>query len=501
MTLAFLTLGLLCVHPASAQSGYPDSGSGSGSGSGYPGGGSGSGGSGSGSGGGGHWQLDHYECAGADTWTDRVGDHTVPWSAQAANPSLAFGHEYGSPDQSVGTVTGVFTWQGSDQPPGEVFLLISSYADAAGTSFGPTADDGFGDPGTGNSENCSAGKHAVKIDNSNHNTTVKTQPYSLSAICGSSGYTTWVTFQASIDPSKTPRSVTITSTIDPTYHKGDNGAGIPIPVANQPDAYGSIYADSANFWPRTPGPAIKYIPNVIGSWTPASLYNWYGSPTGGSSPGIFTMPDDPPASFFVVYAGLSHGQEHVNLRCTDAGDSMIASGNYYVNWHDEWEPASWPPDGAAYKVMGPDPDAPSWPTYPWKMVTPLDEISFPGQSTNVSYQEAGIESVDGGLELGVDPVKIHFGISGNPSDKFTWTNPLPANPPLGYGQETWAVYREIVARTKGHLDHYRSNGYSGPGVWRHDVMKGIDMNLYTPYQSTSTLAFDPDPAWNPPGHH
>ena len=40
MPLALLTLGLLCVPPASAQSGYPGCGSGSGgSGSGYPGGG------------------------------------------------------------------------------------------------------------------------------------------------------------------------------------------------------------------------------------------------------------------------------------------------------------------------------------------------------------------------------------------------------------------------------------------------------------------------------
>jgi len=194
MSLALLTFGLLCACPTQAQTqgGYP----GGGSGGGYPGGGG--------------WQLDHYECTGADTWTDGAGGHANSWPATTAAFLLQFGHQYGSPDQSVGMVTTVFIWQGTGQPTDKVYTLISSYADAAGTPFGPPADDGFGDPGTGNGENCSAGTHLVEVQNPNHSTTVKTLPYSLSAICGSSGYTTWVTFQAVVDTDLHPMNVVAT---------------------------------------------------------------------------------------------------------------------------------------------------------------------------------------------------------------------------------------------------------------------------------------------------
>ena len=121
MSLALLTFGLLCACPTQAQTqgGYP----GGGSGGGYPGGGG--------------WQLDHYECTGADTWTDGAGGHANSWPATTAAFLLQFGHQYGSPDQSVGMVTTVFIWQGTGQPTDKVYTLISSYADAAGTPFGP----------------------------------------------------------------------------------------------------------------------------------------------------------------------------------------------------------------------------------------------------------------------------------------------------------------------------------------------------------------------------
>lgn len=65
---------------------------------------------------------------------------------------------------------------------------------------------------------------------------------------------------------------------------------------------------------------------------------------------------------------------------------------------------------------------------------------------------------------------------------------------------TWAVYRENVTRTKGHLDGYGTGGYTGLGAWREDEMKGIDPALYFPYPSTSTPITDPPAGWNPPGY-
>jgi len=300
MSLALFTLGLLSAPPVQAQG---------------PGG----------------WQLDHYECTGADTWTDGDGGHTNPWPATTTS-QLAFGHQYGSPDQSVGTVTAVFTWQGGGQPTDRIPLVITSYADAAGAPFGPPADDGFGDPGNGNGENCSAGMHLVKVANPDHKATVKTRPYSLSAICGSSGYTTWVTFQASIDTSDTPRDVTITSSIDPTYHRETDSSGKPSKKENTPDAAGTVTADSVNLWPSSL-PRILYTAVPTGSWDPNSSYHWYSAATGNFDAGTFAPPPFP-----VVYPPIAiSNQEHVNLHCIDASDGASATANYYVNWHNPIE--------------------------------------------------------------------------------------------------------------------------------------------------------------------
>jgi len=300
MSLALLTLGLLSAPPVQAQG---------------PGG----------------WQLDHYECTGADTWTDGDGGHTNPWPATTTS-QLAFGHQYGSPDQSVGTVTAVFTWQGGGQPTDRIPLVITSYADAAGAPFGPPADDGFGDPGNGNGENCSAGMHLVKVANPDHKATVKTRPYSLSAICGSSGYTTWVTFQASIDTSDTPRDVTITSSIDPTYHRETDSSGKPSKKENTPDAAGTVKADSVNLWDTQPEPMITYFGHPTGSWDPGSSYHWYSAVTGYFDAGTFA----PPSFFVDGYPPSITGQEHVNLNCTDLSDGANASANYYVTFHPKY---------------------------------------------------------------------------------------------------------------------------------------------------------------------
>lgn len=137
------------------------------------------------------WQFDHFECTGSTQWTPGSTTQTFPWPAyQAGGPDIQFGlNQYGAPCQSVGTVCAVFAWQGSGQPSDSLTVLISSSAGMYGTPPQPDPDNGFQDPlipsGTPASKT-SSGSHVVKLSNSGHNTTLKTDVYSLSAICGMS---------------------------------------------------------------------------------------------------------------------------------------------------------------------------------------------------------------------------------------------------------------------------------------------------------------------------
>jgi hypothetical protein len=254
--------------------------------------------------------------------------------------------------------------------------------------------------------------------------------------------------------------------------------------------------------------SFSYHANVAGSWS--GTYHWFSSFTGYNDSGSF--PSVPDFSVPVTYytGGSPNptntgGIDHIFLSMYDGSDGAEATGNYYMHFHNKYEPSSWPEDsGSPYKVMGPDPDAASFPTppltYPWRAVNPVLTLIYPQTTINVAYQEPGIESVDAGVELGVDPVKVHFGISGNPTATFNVSQPLTANPPLQQYQETWAVYREEVARHKGHLDIYGTHGYTSTAIWRHDLEQGIVLNLYFPYPSTGSLAPDPPAGWNPPGY-
>ncbi len=208
--------------------------------------------------------------------------------------------------------------------------------------------------------------------------------------------------------------------------------------------------------------------------------------------------------------GATVGQiDHIFLSLYDAGDQAEATGNYYLHLHNEYEPASWPEDaGSPYKVMGPDPDVPDWPTYPWKAATDQNgNILMPligGQGGNAVINFSGSitqgGSVDGALGVDKDAVNLQFGGGydwSKTSDSGISINPTPAIPA---GRQTWAVMRPSVNRHKGHLDIYGIHGYTGTGVWRKDDIVTTDYSYYQPYQPTSVTPFDPAPGWNPPSY-
>ena len=259
---------------------------------------------------------------------------------------------------------------------------------------------------------------------------------------------------------------------------------------------------------------LSYHANVAGSWGGGSSYLWrsinFASPSdpiGLVDTGTFTLPGDPPFDHSVSYASptftygaaATQATDHVYIHLTDTADGANATANYYTTFHDEWEPASWPSDGPAYTVSPiPDPEVPSWPTYPWELTNPSEPLYYNDLAgDDVTIAPAGFKDVDGGLDLGADPVVANFGFSYQPEDEVTVTKHLVPTPPVPKLYQTWPVYRPQVNRTKGHLDHYGIHGYiSGHYVWRKDEKVGWQIRLYD-YQLATAAVTAPPPNWNP----
>jgi len=415
------------------------------------------------------------------------------------------------------TVTG--TWNGPGAAPTTVPVLETSYAGYTASGqpgsqlvLSQSADDGLGDPvvpdGRPNG-GVSQGSHLTTVPVqggswsftrtlkavSNCSQTMPPTAGNLSASVSIGNYT------AQIDT----RAVMISCpAVDASQYRDPPLTGNVI--VNKRGSDGTLRGDTMLITVKpsdqvtSPAQSFNYHANVFGNWASSGTYHWFSDLTGYSGSGNLPTVTDF-SDTIIPYTTTVGSIDHIFVSMYDGIDGAKATGNYYLHLHAQYEPTSWPEDsGSPYKVMGTDPNVPSWPTYPWKNISPLNEGTFPTTSFPVTYKEAGIESVDGGLDLGADPVVLHFGVTGNPTSSFPYANTLTPQPALKQGGETWVVSREIVARHKGHLDIYGVHGYTKTGVWRHDIMQGIDVNLYQPYQLSSTLAFDPTAGWNPPGY-
>ena len=296
------------------------------------------------------------------------------------------------------------------------------------------------------------------------------------------------------------RAVTIDCpTVGTTKYRLPAITGPVITNVRQPD--GSMRGDTVKPASGSNTTLTYNIASLTGYWSKDNTYKWNSSIADANNKSSLTLnwsAQSDIQSFSYNYNNpLS--TDAVSLLLSDHGHS--ATGSYAMNFHDEFEPISWP-ESSSYKVMtAPDPEAPGWPTYPWKAVIPSITASYPyGKTINFSYSEKGFKDVDGGLELGKEPVVVHFGFTYQFKDEMPLSVPLTANPPLQYHQMTWCVYRENVTRHKGYLDHYGTSGYIGRGMWRRDETMGIDPSLMTPYQPTDAPITDPPPGWNPPGY-
>lgn len=471
MSLALLTLGFLCVRPAQAQSGYP----GGGSGGGYPGGGY--------PGGGGSTTPGHYwEISYANTNT--VNNHferDKPTMGQMTPTQSSGGSTIINGDEEA-TVTATLTWvpdaskdMTTDPPPDKdhkVHIIESGRAWQQSLGSGPgtgTADDGLGDSAASDGGHTSQGVHLIQRDGSSG--TITLDPVTLKAINpvstwqsgypgggsgggypGGGGYGYWdwtggegsISFFVAVDPDVNPRSVTITSSIDPTYHK-DPKTG---KQANVAASDGTMTADSVNLWTQSPGPAITYYAHPTGSWDPNSSYHWYSKVMETSDAGTFAPPPFP-----VQYPGFVSTQEHINLHCIDANDGASATANYYVNWHDEIE--DWitivdkRQDGTLVRVT---------PIY-----HPISEGKMSLETENkitVSQKATGEGS------LGSDKVGVKFGVELGVD--FENSTKLSTEYSFIVGKANWVERRPFWEHREGTVDNYDTHGYAGLLNWTLD---------------------------------
>lgn len=414
--------------------------------------------------------------------------------------------------------------------PNSQDICVTASANAGGYTTDPTvnngpvsASDGLGDASTGNGITGSGltGSHLFHLDNSQLATVLTLPAITLTASALSTGGTYCT---VSLQAAKDTREVLITCpTVDSSQYRDPPLTG-PV-IVNSRGGNEALRGDTVRPYAQPIGGtgylSLGYHANVAGIWGSNSSYLW-NSQSGGPNPGDFTesgmftlgingVPDHTPAykSTYWDLGGASNFVDHIYLHLTDSSGGANATSNYYMHFHEKYEPVSWPED-ASYprkQTTQVDPDVPSWPTYSYHAeVNPdtniIDSLVGPASAASTfSYGGTEAESwhLDGGLGIPVEPVDLHFG-GGYDQDilnKFSGSN-IAVPVALLPGQKTWAVYRQDIKRHKGHLDTYGTHGYLSTGVWYRDENVGIEHGIYYPYANATTdNAHDPDPNWLP----
>jgi len=426
--------------------------------------------------------------AGNLSFTDSVVTGPSPFNAQFHyslnfnNPAPVNGSECDfSYDQSPGTttlsVTAKLTWKpdspaDTSQPPPTVNVLETGYAGSSEhISSGGNASDGLGDSMIGDMA-CSSGSHLQYLTVPAGQTSVTLASRSLSASWHSPPLGSYDTGSPGMSMSYTvqidSREVSISSSIDPTYHK-DSVSNQP--VQNQPAPDGTMNADSVQLGDVS-NAAITYFANPVGSWAANSSYHWYSALTGYSGAGTFTLPSDPPYGLDVPYGNNVNfaNQEHINLHCTDAGDGASATANYYVNWHNDI-------DGWITVVDTKDYGPITRVTAVYHPITNDDKYSQDFEATvKVDVKATGEGS------LGSDKVGAKFGAeigseyetSTKVTTEYTWV----AN------KYNWIERQSFWHHREGTVDNYGFHGYIGLLHWTLDSAynPGTPLIDYNEYQ-------------------
>ena len=397
MGLILLTLSLLCVASARAQSGYPGSGPTQDPGH--------------------YWKITYSQTG---TWSytyyDSYARTRTPQSGSwgtLTSPNNTSGggdgHGYSSVLSGLtdGTVTATLTWvpaAGNPADPPSSPVHIKEYAkagwaaawDANGSATpsdadytGTGADDGLGDPVVNGT---SEGWHLIQRDGASgsivltcslyaHNpaSVWKASSYPGGGYPGGDGYPgsaqgdwTWsggglitTNFSVSIDDKQRKLNVSCPA-LDPTSYKiadpktpkDANGDSNYVPTPHIPADDGTMSGDvglpiaSPGAGP-TPLTNITYHANLLGTWqTAGSSYNWFSSLKQQGDSGSLYPPDftnsylDPwwvdsqtpgGARRLALNDGDPSKPDHIHITCTDGGDGSVATANYYMTLHPSME--------------------------------------------------------------------------------------------------------------------------------------------------------------------
>ncbi len=474
-----------------------------------------------------------YNAVGNYTFVKSVVTQPWPWNQNGAHPNLIInGNQIGINCNNVGTttlsVTASFTWTPSypgdtSQPPPTLDVLETAVAsDWTGGLPGSTgsADDGLGDSPTypGNVGANSNGYHLVHFEISPGQTVATLPSCTVTATLPavpSAGNTAIPGTQCNYTAQQDTREILIgCPTVDTNINGGsqyrDPALMGPVTVnVRQPD--GTLRGDTL----ASPGSgSYTYVANVAGGWAATgTTYHWYGSISASSNSGNYS-----PVQSFVdsyLYGAFVGNTDHVFLSMYDGGPGNAkATANYYMHFHHQYEPAAWPLDtGYPQKVMGSDPDAASFPTppptYPWQLATDQNGKVVPPligpQGSNGAIPFTGTITkgghVDGGLGIAKGDVSLQFGGGFDWSKSTSFGENINPTPAVGQSQQTWAIWRLSVNRSKGHLDIYGVHGYTQTGIWYKDDIVTTDYSYYQPYQPTNVTPFVPLPGWNPPGYN
>jgi hypothetical protein len=362
------------------------------------------------------------------------------------------------------------TWQAAnaqDPPPTRVQLLetaLAGYGVLGGglditwqvdDSLGDTPVYTFGNSVQRTSQGGAQGSHLLICDGSSGTFTF-TRNLSVSSNSASLGFvgSSTVSYSVAIDS----RAVTISSSIDPTYHK-DPLLG---KMANVPANDGTISADSVNRIANINnmlagsygGPAITYYGVPTGTWTAGSAYHWYSASQGTHAAGTFTLPNDPPYDFPVFYPLLITGKEHINLNCMDSNDGIQISANYYVKWHDEFENWFTPVD---FKQYGDFVRV----TAIYHPIVEDAKFSYDVEnSVKITVKATG----EGSLEIKDIAAKfgIEIGAEYESATKTTVEYPLVAN------KANWIERQAFWRHREGTVDNYEVHGYVAVLQWTLD---------------------------------
>ena len=439
-------------------------------------------------------------------------------------------------------VTVTLTWHPdagqNDPPPPTLTLKETSHSQSDAGYNGPGtptasdgwAEDGLGDPAVFSSTNAfgkSMGSHLITVDSHTgvvmlHHTLLAQTPSNF-----------WIT---ETDPNDPDYEYSYWLWMPTSYEYFYNvthdtrAATISCPAVDIDLSGGSKYREPALTGPiitnvRQPDGTLRgdtvaplsvstfeYSANVAGTWSPSgTTWHWYSSPisntgTSGDYPSVPVFDDT------YAYGTATGNSEHIYLSLYDGQDQAKAAGNYDMHYHYQFEPTSRPLDQPPYKVMGPDPDAASFttppPSYPWELVTDRDGKVLPPltgpEGGNAGFTIGGSKTAGFHADIGFGAQKkdfdAQFGGGGDWSkstDYNTFINPTPA---LKQYEQTWAICRLTVNRSKGHVDVYGPHGYTGTAPWYADDIVTTDYQYFRPYAPNTVAPYVPGPGWTLPGY-